>query len=334
MSTPFIVASPRPLLSIVGPTATGKSGLAFILAERLLAEGYFPTVALISADSRQVYRGLEIVSGADIPADFEVAVSDSQLPHFVKKTIYGEVQLHGVSMIEPTTDWSLASFQQFALPVIYETWRHGGLPIVVGGTGLYHQRLFADELASLPGPDEQLRAEVAKLSVVELQQRVQETYPAEYAALTRDDQHNARRLIRVLEKSQVTVTEAPSTITPPTSHYTIGLNDTIEQIEQKIALRVADRLKLGAVQEVQQLLVSFGHLDLPVLSATGVKELALFIQEKIELDECRELWTRRERQYAKRQQTWWKKNQAGWWFEVGQNGWAESAQQQLLASLS
>jgi tRNA A37 N6-isopentenylltransferase MiaA len=118
----------------------------------MLAEGYFSTVAIISADSRQVYRGLEIVSGADIPADFELAVSE--LPHFVKKTVYGEVQLHGVAMIEPSTEWSLADFQKCALAAVNETWRHGGLPIIVGGTGLYHARLFAQELASMPGPDE------------------------------------------------------------------------------------------------------------------------------------------------------------------------------------
>jgi tRNA dimethylallyltransferase len=327
----------RPLISIVGPTATGKSGFAFALADRLLLEGYFSSVAIISADSRQVYRGLEIVSGADVPAEFELAVAELDQPytHFVKKTIYGEVQLHGVSIIEPTTEWSLAAFQQFALGVINRTWQHGGLPIVVGGTGLYHARLFAPELAELAGPDEQLRQQVAELSLTELQQLVTEQWPAEYAALTRDDQHNPRRLIRLLEKKQAaskTQLSAQLEVVQPTLHLTLGLTDTIEHIEQKIAQRVAERLNLGAIGEVQTLLAQVGTQDLLVLSATGVKELSLLVQEKIDLDQCRELWVKRERQYAKRQQTWWKKNSAGIWFDVSQTNWQAEAQNQVLAS--
>jgi tRNA dimethylallyltransferase len=250
----------RPLISIVGPTATGKSKCALTIAEKMLVEGYFSTVAIISADSRQVYQGLEIVSGADIPADYELAVVeiDHSYPHFVKKTIYGEVQLHGLSMIAPTVSWSLADFQKFALKVINETWRHGGLPLVVGGTGLYHQRLFAEELAELPGPNSQLREQVSTLSLAELQQQVLTTFPSIYSSMTIDDQHNRRRLIRVLEKGDSESTErlspqpstaangaasAATSITQPSWHCTLGLTDTIEHIEPRITLRVDERLK-------------------------------------------------------------------------------------------
>lgn len=328
----------RPLLSVVGPTATGKSSFVLSVAEKLLVDGYFPTVALISADSRQVYRGLEIVSGADIPSDFEVEISNQ--PHFVKKTIYGEVQLHGISMIEPNRSWSLAEFQQFALTVISETWQHGGLPIVVGGTGLYHDRLLASELVDMPGPDLAVRSKVAQLSISELQNWVMSDYPVAYAALTYDDQQNPRRLVRVLEKKGITekaelvVGDAKLALSLPTQQLVIGLDDSIERIEQKIALRVTERLELGAVTEVQQLMSRFGILDLPILSATGVKELSLLIQEKVDVEQATQLWIRRERQYAKRQQSWWKKKKSGFWFDVSQESWFSSAQNQVLASFT
>jgi tRNA dimethylallyltransferase len=73
---------------------------------------------------------------------------------------------------------------------------------------------------------------------------------------------------------------------------------------------------------------------LPVFSATGVKELLLYLQEKVTLDECQQLWVRRERQYAKRQLTWWKKNNQGFWFDVSDADWLEQALNQLLVSLS
>lgn len=358
----------RPVVSIVGPTATGKSGFAFWLAERLLAEGHFATIALISADSRQVYRGLEIVSGADIPPEFEeVATSelDGSLPHFLKKTPFGDVQLFGVSMIEPTTEWSLAAFQQFALAAIEQTWQHGGLPIVLGGTGLYHRRLFAEELQLLPGPSAKLRSEWMNQPLAALQHAVKLQFPEAFAQMTIDDQHNSRRLIRVLEKQNVGDLNdtdsknsqsgkndnqlphtfvAPDTFTAPTMHLTIGLTDSIEQIERRITNRVEERIALGAIQEVSALASHVNDRSLAVFSATGVKEIMDFQQEKMSLAECKERWVRRERQYAKRQLTWWKKHNEGSWFNVSDEdsdlsvtsrtvAWQEQAYQQLLASL-
>lgn len=350
-TAPTQSSTPRPVVSIVGPTATGKSGFAFWLAERLLKEGHFSTVAVISADSRQVYRGLEIVSGADIPAEFEevsLAELDDVLPHFLKKTPYGDVQLLGVSMIEPTTDWSLAAFQHFALAAIAQTWRHGGLPLIVGGTGLYHRRLFAEELQALPGPSAQLRSEWADQSLSALQQAVESQFPEAFAQLTIDDRHNPRRLIRVLEKHLVGEkgekngddSIVKNIFELPTSQITIGLTDTIEQIESRIAARVEERIALGALEEVTKLRASVPNHQASVFSATGVKEIIDFQQEKISLAECKQRWIRRERQYAKRQLTWWKKHHEGSWFNVSSTNqekhtiaWQEQAYQQLLASL-
>lgn len=291
---------PGPLLSIVGPTATGKTSLALSLSTFDIVKKLFAGVVIISADSRQVYKGIEIVSGADMPEN---------------------VTIHGVSMIAPDQDWSLAHFQKFALPIIYQAWSENKLSVIVGGTGLYHDRLFAQELQDQLGPDFALRENLDQMTLTEMQKLAEVKDGRAFAEMTEDDKSNKRRLVRLIEKFDSRLTSAHLNnetyqVVAPSQLIRVGLTDEIENIEQKIKLRVIDRLEQGAIAEIEKLRTDYPNKKLPIFSATGVKEINSYLDEKIDYRTLISMWTVRERQYAKRQMTWFKKSPGIEWFKA------------------
>ncbi len=312
----------RPLLSIVGPTATGKTDRAFTEAEKILRDGKFTGVDIISVDSRQVYQGLEIISGADIPEKFSERVTenitiDGQPTRFFT---HGQITLYGISIIKPDQLWSMADFQTYTLQVLEQSWDQSRLPILVGGTGLYHYHLFNEKIGAKPGVNLELRSQLKKLSVPELQGRVQ-SLDAQLGSdvfnqLNQSDRANPRRLIRAIEVATSGARKAGTgekngkknsvTTITPTTHQTLFLSVNLTVLEDRIRKRVAKRFAGGAVGEVEKLLQFFDS-GCPAASATGVPELSAYLRGELTAKECQALWTLREFQYAKRQLTWWKK---------------------------
>lgn len=289
------------IVSVVGPTAVGKTELAFLLAQEAISSGLVKGASLISADSRQVYRGLPAITGVDKP---------EQLPD--------SIEVFGQELIEPDEEWSLSAFQKMAWEVITNAWRKGWLPIVVGGTGLYYTHLLTPELHDKPGPNMELREELEGMDAAALRARLAQAAPHKLATLNPSDSQNPRRLIRALEIAEssdqpIETTEIASSPLLPDSHLTFGLLDDIELIEERIIARVHKRWD-QALKEVSALESRYSFdagysptAKLPALSATGVKEVLAYLQGTLSKEEALELWIRRERQYAKRQLTWWKK---------------------------
>lgn len=315
---------PRTVFSISGVTATGKTELALALAEYIfLSDTKFNRVDIISADSRQVYADIPIVSGADIPAEFTPnSEQPLEYPFFSNSS---GVHIHGVSILDASEEWSVAHFQHFALPIIEYSWRNRGVVLVVGGTGLYHAHLFNTELQTQPGPDVSLRAELETLSVEEMQGQLQNLSPEKWQSMNESDQANPRRLVRAIE--QLTSSKIDSqtvSIMQSREHRTILLDLDLERVAERISARVHARLEAGAIQEVQEL---FERLEMDgsdlkvcqVLSATGVKEIALYLEENLSLAEMTSLWITRERKYAKSQQTWWKSHRVDFKIELASN---------------
>ena len=296
------------VISIVGPTAVGKTAFALQLAKVALVQKKYAGVDLISADSRQVYRGLEIVSGADVPDD---------LPY--------ETTLSGVGLINPDQEWSVSHFQQYAQLIIERAFFHRRLPIIVGGTGLYHDRLFETDSQLHVGPNQEIRTKAEAMSVEQLQQWMQEVDPERFGKMNHSDQHNPRRLVRALE---ITLAAKPltnkSTSEQKISHVYVGLIDDLEKIEQKIRKRVEERFKHGAVGEVERLVKTYTDRSLPAFSATGLREIEDYLEQAITEEECLEKWSLREFQYAKRQLTWWK-NKNVKWFDINEKDWEQPA---------
>lgn len=300
------------IISIVGPTAVGKSGIALQLAEKLLQEGLVSGVDVISADSRQVYKGLEIVSGADVPEELPLGII-----------------LHGVAMILPTAEWSLSHFHQMANSIIDDAEKNKHAVIVVGGTGLYQTQLLQSEVANQSPPQLEVREKALQMSAEQLQEWLAKFNALELESLNESDRANPRRLIRAIER-QIWTQKNPVATTKPSRHrqHFFGLQTTKEGLIQRIQLRVEERLAHGAVEEVTRLAARLEEegialSKLPAATACGVREVLAYAQGDIDREQCAELWTRREVSYAKRQVTWWKKHPDVQWFDLQNENWQQ-----------
>lgn len=307
-------------ISIVGPTATGKTERALEVAHQLINENKVAGVDIISADSRQVYRGLEVLTGADVPAGFMGSItpslSKSGLPYFTNSE--GSIHIFGISMINPAEEWSLAHFVNFAREVMQWSWSNGRQPILVGGTGLYHKHLFSDDATPQIPQDQKFRKQSQIMSVEELRQKLNKIDVNRLDQLNESDRENPRRLIRAIEVAvwyqkyggssllQSGSTESP-VVWSQVDNQMEFVSSSLKIIEERIEQRVQKRLTSGAIQEVRDLL----KLNLPensqVLTTLGVPEISQYLEGSLSADDCQKLWSLHEFQYAKRQLTWWKK---------------------------
>jgi tRNA dimethylallyltransferase len=308
------------LLSVVGPTSVGKTSFSIWLADQLVAAKLVKGVDLISADSRQVYQGLEVLSGVDLPP----AKTNPCL------------RLFGTSLIKPDEEWSVAHFQTYAQQIINHSLAENRLPILVGGTGLYHEHVFSDEDTLRVPPNPELRTKLESSSVEELQARLAKLDPAKLASLNHSDVNNPRRLIRAIEVSQAQTQVKPlgRRLFASLSQLSLGLRDEPSLILQRIQQRVLDRFAGGAQDEVKALMEKYSDWSLPAFSATGIPEIRAYLEGKISAEECMEHWTLSEFQYAKRQLTWWKKRSGILWYEIGEPDWKMEAFQAVLKFLS
>lgn len=316
------------VISLIGPTAVGKTAAAEWLIKQCLAAGW-NGVDLVVADSRQVYQGLEIVSGADINPDLQ-PVQQPNLPY--RSWVRDAVEWHGVSIIKPDEEWSVAHFQTLFQAVWQRALAEQRVVLLVGGTGLYHDHIFTTDPALHVPPDAVLRAKTAQLTVAELQALVSAEQPARWQAMNQSDRSNPRRLVRALEIGQTPslsteqLSPFPEMVPRPPHQYW-GLIDSLDTIRSRIVTRVEQRWQQGALGEVEALLAQFQSAEAavkwPALSATGVKELAAYLADQLTEEQAKQLWVQREFQYAKRQLTWWRKQPAVQWVDVVEPGYLE-----------
>ncbi len=305
----------KPLvIAIVGTTASGKTALATTLATELAARfpDSFSGFDFISADSRQVYQGLEITTGAEIPATC-TQKSDANFSYtFFEQQLTETTSLrwHGLGIIPPTASWSVAEFTVLAQEVIPQATAQKRLVFVIGGTGLYQQAVSSTSLQDVfIKPNLEIRAKAEKLTVSELQQWLNSISPETLTGLNQSDCLNPRRLIRHIEKIESKKNQ-PTTIKPtqPLGYelHTFGITQSeLDILAEKILKRVRQRIELGALQEVGEL--DFTKLDAQARTTLGLREIKGFLESQYDLHALEQIWTLHEKQYAKRQLTWWKK---------------------------
>lgn len=299
------------LFSVVGQTATGKTQLALDLAKQLLTSGY-KQVGLLSADSKQVFQGLRVLSGADVPADFR-SVKNARSPYPYFQNTNGTITLHGIACIPGEAEWSAAHFQKL-FEALYVEYPSRTALIIVGGTGLYHQQIFAPAETLGVEPNPILRGELETQSLAQLQHLLQKAWPVRWQKMNNSDRLNYRRLIRAIEVSQ---TEQPAPIQRVIvkSKAQIGLQLPIKTLQVKIAERVEKRIEDGAMEEVKQFEI---HQKKALLAKgmLGYQEILQYLDGKLGLEELKAAWILAETQYARRQQTWWKKQPGIKWFSA------------------
>lgn len=288
---------PARVLVILGPTAVGKTGLALALAGRLDGE-------VISADSAQVYRQMDI--GTDKPAPAVLA----RVPH------------HLIDVCEPDEPFSVAEFQRLATAAVADITGRGRLPLLVGGTGLYIRALTSGFRFSLPGDPalrRQLALEAEKMGPQHLHDRLRACDPRTAAAV---HPANVRRVIRAIEvylRTGTPVSAWKETAgVPPFTFIKVGLTRRREELYGRIEARVEDQLRRGLVEEVRRLLDRGYSPALPAMQALGYKEVVPFIAGRVSYEEMVDELKRNTRRYAKRQWTWFRREPDVVWFDLSE----------------
>lgn len=269
------------LLVVTGPTSVGKTALAVKLAKEFNGE-------LISADSRQVYKGMDIATGKD-------------------KDSFESVKIWGLDLVDPDHAFNLSEFLKFAEESTADIYSRGKLPILVGGTAHYIKSfLFPPETAHLP-PNDKLRKELETLTVEQLQERLQNEDEDKWESMNDSDRSNPRRLVRALEIVGLPTEKSDSSY----DFFIVALNAPLEKIKSNIEHRVEKRLEQGILEERKTIKEKNYSSKLPSQSAHGYKDQPI------------EDWVTEEFQYAKRQLTFLKKMPVTW-FDVSQSGWQEN----------
>ena len=285
------------LIVITGQTATGKTSLAHKLALEKNGE-------LINADSRQIYKHLDIVTGKERLADVPIWLYD---------------------IVEPNTPFSSSEYAQHARRVIKEIHSRGKTPIIVGGTYLYIKNLLYGFETESIGPDWNLREELNTASLEDLQMRLMDMNYDMFDSMNNSDQNNPRRLIRRIEILSHPDPSVSASRRIPQDDKGLAQNDIEiiglrfaddEKLRATIEKRVRSRIAAGAIEETRNLLsMDYKKTD-PGLQTIGYKQIIQFLEEEISEENMITLWITAEVQYAKRQYTFMKTNSAIAWHTI------------------
>ena len=312
------------VIFIVGPTGVGKTELAFRLAKKFDGN-------LISADSVQVYKELNIISGKDIPKDTQFII----LPELSKNVShagyynYNSIPIFLLDVVDSSFSFTVSHFQDLAKKVINFILRKKKLPIVVGGTGLYIKSLTSDIETVLISPNKKLRKELESLGIEELQEKLKSINKDKFESLNHSDLFNKRRLMRAIEASRIMNHESRIMKEKKYDSLTIGLYCDRDVLKQRIDKRVDARLKTGALDEAKSLFKNYENLSRQVKDANGYKQLFMFLNDEISLDEAVYRWKISEYRHAKNQMTWFKKYGDVRWFDITEKGFDKNIENSL-----
>jgi tRNA dimethylallyltransferase len=284
---PKMTIKSRPkVLVILGTTSAGKTSLGVKLAVELNGE-------IISADSRQVYKSMDIGTGKDLK-EYKVGSK--------------KIKYHLIDVVSPKTKFDLAKYQKLALKAIEDVLSRGKLPIIVGGSGLYLQAIVDNYCLSSVKPDLEIRIALEKFSAVELFSKLEKLKPDFAARLNNSDKNNKRRLIRYVE---ITEQDEVKPVIKPESPYNfllIGLDWPDDVLKERILGRLHDRLeKEGMIKEIERLheegvswerLVSFG---------LEYKFISRYLLEETDYDTMVEKLGTALYRFAKHQKTWFRR---------------------------
>ena len=273
------------MIAIVGPTAVGKSELALHLAQ------CFP-VEIIGADSRQVYRYMDI--GTNKPTSAERA----SVPH------------HVIDVIEPDEDFSLAMYHQLAIEALKAIQQKGKLPLLVGGSGLYVWSLVEGWKIPQVPPDQQRRRQLEARAEQEGSQSLyQELQDIDPVAAAKIHPSNTRRIIRALEIYHTTG-QPPSQLqrkeAPGFPILLIGLTRERSELYKRIDWRVDKMIQMGLVEEVEQLLKKGYSFSLPSMSGIGYKQIGQFLRGEMTLPQAIDKIKYETHRLARHQYAWFR----------------------------
>ncbi|MFA6513854.1 MAG: tRNA (adenosine(37)-N6)-dimethylallyltransferase MiaA [Patescibacteria group bacterium] len=279
------ISQPK-IVVILGPTASGKTSLGVKLATRFNGE-------IISADSRQVYRGMDIGTGKDL-AEYSIGR---------KKISY-----HLIDIIQPNTKFNLARYQKLAFKTITDILERKKLPIIVGGTGLYLQAIVDNYQLSNVKIDNKIREELEKKTVVQLLTELTALKPDFAAKLNNSDRNNPRRLVRYLEIISSSGKMLQKKGESPFDFLVLGIDISDDKMKEKIFKRLNTRLdNEGMIAEVEALKKSGVSYRRLISFGLEYKFVSYFLQGKINREELTEKLGTAIYRFAKKQKTWFRR---------------------------
>lgn len=287
----------KPLVILTGPTAVGKTKASIGLAKAIGGE-------IISADSMQVYKQMDIGSAKIKPSEMD------GIPHYL------------VDILEPDEEFHVVLFQQMAKQAIQKIYEKGKIPILVGGTGFYIQAVLYDIDFSENEKDTSYREELEKLAQTKGAEYLHDRL-REVDEKSAQDIHanNVKRVIRALEYFHQTGEkisehneEQRKKVSPYNFSYFV-LNDERAHLYEKINLRVDQMINEGLIREVQSLKEKGYTRDMVSMQGLGYKEMLDYLDNKCSLEEAVEIIKRDTRHFAKRQITWFKRESDVTWID-------------------
>jgi tRNA dimethylallyltransferase len=274
------------LITICGATATGKSGLALAIAQRL-------NCVILSADSRQVYREFNI--GTAKPT----AIQQQLVPHYL------------IDICAPTETLTVADYQQQAQALIEEA----PPALLVGGTGLYIRSIVQGLKIPRVAPVPELRSQLLSLGQTQLYAILQQVDPVAAKKIHANDPVRTVRALEVYYVTGCPISEQQGENPPDYPILQIGLDCDSNAMRSRIAQRTEQMIADGLVAEVEFLCQKYGF-DLPLLNTLGYQEMKQYLAGDISLDEAKNLTVLHTRQFAKRQRTWFRAYPQIEWFDA------------------
>lgn len=287
----------RPMIILTGPTAVGKTALSIALAHKVNG-------AIISADSMQVYKYMDIGSAKIMPDEMD------------------GIQHYLVDELLPTDEFHIVRFQQMAKKALEEIYAQGKIPIIVGGTGFYIQGLLYDIDFSQQDADtayrEQLEAFAKEHGAKALHEKLKEIDPVSYETI---HANNIKRVIRALEYYHLSgepISSHNETERQKESPYNFVyfvLNDKRERLYRRIEQRIDLMIQQGLVDEVAKLKEMGCHKDMVSMQGLGYKEILEYLDGTYTLEEAIDILKRDTRHFAKRQLTWFRRERDVIWVD-------------------
>jgi tRNA dimethylallyltransferase len=284
------------LIVILGPTASGKTEMGLELAKKFNGE-------IINADSRQIYREMDIGTGK-----IESQKSIKSKVYKVKNSI------HLINIINPNQKFSLSQYKKLAIKTINNIHKRGKIPILVGGTGLYISVIVDNLEIPKAAPNKKIRERLEKHTEKYLFKKLKKIDLKSAGTI---GENNKRKLIRALEVYKITgkpFSAQQIKGKPLFNILQIGIKTNREELYKKIDKRVDKMIKIGLIEETKKLSKKYSF-SFPAMSGIGYFEIGLYLQDKISLEEATQKIKFRTHQYARRQMTWFKKDERIKWVE-------------------
>lgn len=295
----------KPMVILTGPTAVGKTALSIELAKKING-------AIISADSMQVYKYMDIGSAKIMPEEMQ------NIKHYL------------VDELLPTDEFHIVKFQEMAKAALEEIYSDGKIPIIVGGTGFYIQGLLYDIDFSKQDADYEYRMELEAFAkehgAQALHERLRKIDPVSYETI---HANNIKRVIRALEYYHLSgkpISEHNEQERQKESPYNFAyfvLNDDRKNLYDRIEKRIDIMLEQGLLEEVTRLKQMGCHKDMVSMQGLGYKEILAYLDGEYSLEAAVDLLKKETRHFAKRQLTWFRRERDVIWFDKSKYSYDE-----------